>query len=149
MFEAVDAVALLRAVLPDECRSDDVARKHLIETNRRGMDPLDYAAHHLGMVNALFWRRAAAWAGYVFADQLPSHPSLPRGPVDRIEHLGGMRTLRQKVLDRELTFVAPGFDHVINFRRSWSADLHCRIRFATADAIEAAIARAASEQLMD
>lgn len=149
MFEAVDAVALLRAVLADECRSDDVARKHLIEAKRRGMDPLDYAAHQFGLGNALVWRRAASWAGYVFADALPSHPALPQGPVDRLEHLGNVQTLRQKVLDQDLTFVAPGFAHVVNFRRSWNTDLYRHIRFATADAIEAAIARAASEQLMD
>ena len=63
MLEAVDAIALLRSILADACRDDDVARKHLIEAKRRGMDPLDYAAHQFGLGNALVWRRAASWAG--------------------------------------------------------------------------------------
>ncbi len=149
MFEAVDAVALLRAVLAAACPNEEIAHKHLIEAGRRAMDPLDYAAHQFGLGNALVWRRAAAWAGYCFAERLPSHPLLPQGRVDRLEHLGSVRSLRQSVLGADLSFVAPGFDKVLRLKRSWTPDLHRRVRFATPAAIETAIAHAASDQLMD
>jgi cellulose synthase/poly-beta-1,6-N-acetylglucosamine synthase-like glycosyltransferase len=149
MFEARDAVELLRAVLGDLCPSDDVARRHIAEAVRRAMDPLDYAAHQFGLGNVLVWQRAAAWAGYMFAERLPSHPGMPQGRIDRLEHLGSVRSLRREVLGEEKVFVAPRFDNVLNLRRSWSHDLHHRVRFAPPEAIDTAVARAASEQLMD
>jgi cellulose synthase/poly-beta-1,6-N-acetylglucosamine synthase-like glycosyltransferase len=149
MFEAIEAVALLRAVLGDHCQSDDAARRHLAEAERRSMDPLDYAAHQFGLRNVLVWQRAAAWAGYIFAERLPSHPSLPQGRVDRLEHLGSVRSLRREVLGEEKMFVAPRFEKAINLRRSRTAELYRRIRFSPPEAIETAIAHAASEQLMD
>ncbi len=148
MFSAVDAIALLRVILADECPGDDAARKHLAEAERRGMDPLDYASHLFGLGNALVLRRAAVWAGYGFADGLPSHSRLPPGHIRRLEHLGEMRSLRQRVLDQDLSFVAPSFDQVLNLKRSWQPDLYRRLRFAPPEAIETAMGCAASDQLM-
>jgi len=149
MFEAVNAIALLRAVLTEHCPDDDVARKHLIEARSRAMDPLDYAAHQFGLGNGLVWRRAASWAGYGFAGQLPSHPLLPRARIDRLEHLGGARTLRQTVLGEAIIFVAPTFDAVLRLRASATPELKRRLRFVPPEAIETAVAHAASDQLMD
>lgn len=149
MLEAVDAISLLRAVLAEECGSDAVARRHLAEARGRGMDPLDYASHQFGLGNCLVWRRAAKWAGYCFVDALPSHPDLPRGRVDRLEHLATIRTLRQTILGQDLTFLAPTFDRVVQLKRSWRPDFHRRIRFATPEALETAVGRAVSDQLME
>jgi cellulose synthase/poly-beta-1,6-N-acetylglucosamine synthase-like glycosyltransferase len=149
MFEAVEAIALLRAVLADDCQSDESACKHLAEARKRGMEPLDYAAHQFGLGNALVWRRAAIWAGYRFAARLPSHPRLVQGHVDRLEHLGTTRSLRRRVLGEELMFVAPAFEQTIQLRLSSTAGLHRRLRFAPPEAIETAVANAASEHLMD
>ena len=149
MLEAVDAAGLLRAVLGEHCQSDEAARKHLAEAAQRAMDPLDYAAHQFGLGNAVVWQRAASWARYIFAERLPSHAGLPQGRVDRLEHLASGRSLRREVLGEERVFVAPRFDNVLNLRRSWSVETHRRIRFAPPEAIETAIATAASEQLMD
>lgn len=113
------------------------------------MDPLDYASHQFGLGNTVVWMRAARWAGYCFAEALPSHPSLPRGQIARLEHLSTMRTMRLRALGEDLMFVAPAFDHVMNLRRSRTPDLHRRLRFAPPQAIGAAVARAADDQLMD
>jgi hypothetical protein len=69
--------------------------------------------------------------------------------VDGLAHLGSVRSLRQTVLGEELSFVAPDTDKLLHLKRSWSPSFHRRIRFTTAAAIEAALARAASQQLMD
>lgn len=113
------------------------------------MDPLDYAAHLFGLGNAVVWTRAARWAGYCFAEELPTHPLLPRPIIDRLEHLSTIRTLRFEALGRQLLFVAPRFDAVISLKQSWTPDLQRRVRVAPPDAIERAAARAASDQLMD
>lgn len=149
MFEDVDAVSLLRAVLAEACPNDDAAREHLAYAERRGMDPLDYASHQFGLGNRAVWSRAARWANYCFADELPSHPRLPRAQIDRLEHLSTIRSLRVDVLGTPTVFIAPPFDKIVQLKRSWSPDLHRRLRFAPPEAIERAAARAASEQLMD
>jgi cellulose synthase/poly-beta-1,6-N-acetylglucosamine synthase-like glycosyltransferase len=149
LSEPADAVSLLRAVLMNDCASDAAAREHLREARRRGMDALDYASHQFGQGNEVVWQRAARWAGYRFASELPSHPRLPQGRVDRLEHLATMRSLRMDVLGIPTAFVAPTFDNVLNLKRSWRADLYRRVRFAPPQAIERAAARAASDQLMD
>jgi len=144
-----DATALLRAVLAENCADDLAARQHLVSAREFGVDPLDYCAHQFGLGNRLVWRRAAQWAGYLFADALPSHPALPRhGPL-KLDHLGEIRSLRHSALGQDLTFVAPRFEQVLKLKASASADLSRRIRFAPPEAFEAAIARAASAQLMD
>jgi hypothetical protein len=143
------AVALLRAILRDNCSSDLVALKHLGEAAQLRMDPLDYCAHQFGLGNELVWQRAAYWAGYTGAAELPSHPALPQGEVDSLDRLGEVRSLRRQVLGKDLTFVAPTFPQVLSLAQSRSPQLLDHIRFAPPEAIERGIARAASRQLMD
>jgi cellulose synthase/poly-beta-1,6-N-acetylglucosamine synthase-like glycosyltransferase len=139
---------LLRAILAENCATDSIAEKHLAAAARAQMDPLDYCAHQFGLGNAVAWQRAARWAGYGFAGALPSHPRLAQGRVDRIEHLGDIRSLRQNVLGQDLTFIAPSFDQVLRLKVSWSTALFRKIRFAPPEAVETAVTRAASDQLM-
>ena len=113
------------------------------------MDALDYGAHQFGLGNSLVWRRAAHWAGYVFADALPSHPALPAGRIDHLERLGERRSLRLSALGEEIVFVAPTFDKVVALAASRTDELARHIRFAPPEAVETAAARAASEQLME
>ena len=149
MFEAIEATALLRAVLRDNCGSDAIARKYLIEAARQGVDPLDYCAHRFGMGNALVWQRAAEWAGFPFAAITPSR--IPAPPIRRLEHLGEARSIRQTVLGEELMFCAPGFERVLNLAvaRRGRPELTRHLRFVPPDAIETGLAAAASEQLID
>ena len=71
IFYAVDAVALLRAVLAEHCPTNDVARQHLAACAARGIDPLDYCAHDLSMGNRETWARAARWAGIPLSLRFP------------------------------------------------------------------------------
>ena len=95
MSHSVEAIALLRAVLRDNCVSDRVARRHLDEILALRVDALDYCAHRFGLGNALVWQRAAEWVGVRFAADTPSRLPCPR--IARLKHLGEMRTLRQSV----------------------------------------------------
>ncbi|HEX4296939.1 MAG TPA: glycosyltransferase family 2 protein, partial [Devosia sp.] len=146
MSHSVEAIALLRAVLRENCSTDIAARKHLNEAERLGVDPLDYCAHRFGIGNETAWRRAAQWAGVPFAATTPSRLFAPA--IDHLERLAGVRTLRQSVLGEEIVFVAPGFASALSFRNA-SPAARRRVRFVPPDAIEAGLARAASAQLMD
>ena len=139
------AIALLRAVLRENCNTEQIARTHLNEAARGGIDPLDYCAHRFGLGNTLVWRRAAQWAGFAFAETTPIRGRLPR--MDRIDHLGQMRTLRRDVLGQELQFVAPSFAQVLQLAGADEA-LRTRVRFTPPEAIETGASAAASEQLI-
>ncbi|HZY50249.1 MAG TPA: glycosyltransferase family 2 protein [Devosia sp.] len=146
MSHSIEAIALLRAVLREHCSTDLAARRHLTEAHRLGVDPLDYCSHRFGLGNKLVWNRAANWAGLCYATTTPSR--LPVRPVDRIEHLGEVRSFRQSALGKDLLFVAPRFEHVLKL--SVAMTEHKRhIRVVPPEAIHAGLARAASPQLMD
>src|SRR3954466_6601290 len=100
MFEAIEATALLRAVLRDNCGTDELAREYLSAAERLGVDPLDYCAHRFGLGNAIVWQRAAAWARVQFATATPSKLAPPL--IDRLEFLGEIRSFRQQVLGQDI-----------------------------------------------
>lgn len=146
VLHTVEAIALLRAVLRENCGTDIAARKHFNEAERLGVDPLDYAAHRFGLGTEMAWRRAAEWAGVQFAGTTPSR--LPAPAIDRLDHLGEVRSFRQDVLGEEKVFFAPSFEQVLRLNLGEHV-MRTRIRFAPPDAIEHGLSRAASEQLMD
>ena len=112
------------------------------------IDPLAYCAHHFGLGNAETWRRAAHWAGYGFVTTLPAPPPLPE-PVARLDRLGELRSIRLIVASADRLFVAPHFAQVIQLAQRRDDGLAGSIAFAPPEAIERAIAIAASDQLMD
>jgi len=148
LSQEISALALLRGILGGACPSDTLAARHLAAAVALDMDPLDYCAHQFGLGNALVWRRAALWAGYGFAGTLPTRPLLPGRQIDRLEQLGETRSLRQRVLGQELTFIAPRFANVLQLRAARRDALTDHVRFAPPEAIETALTRAASAQLM-
>ncbi|MBI4921977.1 MAG: glycosyltransferase [Devosia nanyangense] len=151
MSQTIDALALLRAVLGDNCGSDEAADKYLVEAARLGADPLDYCAHRFGLGTAPVWQRAAHWAGFPFTAVIPAPQLHEEAQAVHLDRLGEIRSLRQTVSGHALTFGAPGFEQVLNLARSRQErpELARRLCFAPPDAIEAGLARAASNQLMD
>jgi hypothetical protein len=146
MSHSIEAIALLRAVLRDNCPTDIAARRHLTEAHRLGVDPLDYCSHRFGLGNAAVWARAASWAGLRFAGAAPSR--LPVTPIDRIDQLHNVRSFRQSVLGEDVVFVAPLFAHVLKLSVA-GLEHKQRVRIVPPEAIEAGLTRAASAQLMD
>ena len=146
MSHSDEAIALLRAVLRDNCTTELAARRHLNIAEQQRADPLEYCAHRFGLGNAEVWRRAAGWAGVQYAGTTPSRLPVPH--IARLLHLGDTRTLRQMVLGEEVLFMAPAFAQVLHLR---TADERVRrgIRFTPPEAVEAGLTRAASGQLMD
>ena len=98
-------------MLRENCGTELAARKHLNEAAQLGADPLDYAVHRFGLGTAIVWGRAAEWAGVQFAAVTPSR--IPAPSIDRLDHLGEVRSFRQMVLGEEKVFFAPGFAQVL------------------------------------
>lgn len=135
-------------MLGDNCASDTAARQHLAECERLAIDPLDYCNHQFGLGSELVWRRAAQWADFCFAAELPRYASMSSGPVRHLDRLGEARSLGLDVLGVPHIFVAPRFAQVLGLRRN-GTQLDRPLRFTTPEAIEAGLAAASSGQLMD
>lgn len=145
MSHSVEAIALLRAVLRENCPTDLAARHHLTEAHQLGVDPLDYCSHRFGLGNVQVWNRAASWAGLRFAALTPSR--LPVTPIDRIDQLHDIRSFRQSVLGEDVVFVAPRFPHMLKLSVA-SPEHRRQVRVVPPEAIEAGLVRAAGGQLM-
>lgn len=143
------AVALLRAVLLENCGSDEAAAQHLAQAERLGVDPLDYCAHRFGLGTALTWERAAQWAGFYSFRKVPQPPAGSNARMVRPDLLGGIRSLRQSVLGREIVFCAPTFAQILNLAAARSGALVRRTCIVPPDAIETALTATMSEPLMD
>jgi len=146
LSHSIEAIALLRAVLRENCSTDLAARHHLTEAHQLGVDPLDYCSHRFGLGNAAVWSRAATWTGLRFAASTPSR--LPMAAIDDLRHLGEIRSFRQPVLGEDVMFVAPRFAQFLKLQLADVLAKRC-VRVVPPDAIEAAMTRAASNQLMD
>jgi cellulose synthase/poly-beta-1,6-N-acetylglucosamine synthase-like glycosyltransferase len=149
MLLSKDAIALLRAVLEQNCRSDDSARRYLAEAERLATDPLDYAVHQFGLAPDEVWRRAAVWAGYTFASALPSRGDVRQLRTGGLAALATTRSMRRNTLGTDITFVAPAFERVVGLKQNRSPGLVAHLRFCPPYAICEALAVAASDQLMD
>jgi cellulose synthase/poly-beta-1,6-N-acetylglucosamine synthase-like glycosyltransferase len=69
-------------------------------------------------------------------------------PIARLEHLGEVRSFGQNVLGEDVVFVAPRFASMLNLAAA-SPERRRRVRVVPPEAIDAGLARAASDELMD
>ena len=139
---------LLRALLPEFCRSDADAQSVLDAAAAIGVDPLDYCAHRYGLGHRLVMERAAAWAELPFTASIPMlRITRPR----RVESLGRARDITGWIGNREITFRAPRFIDVLALRafRLTHPDFRSHNCLAPAPAIRDAAARAGEAELLD
>ena len=131
--------------------SDDAARQHLARAHRARGRPARLLRAPLRPRRGP-WSGAAPRTGRALGSPLHHAERLPL-PEDRspASIWAACGPCGRACSGSELTFVAPGFEQVLALaatqrqRPSFAA----RIRFAPPEAIESAVARAASEQLMD
>ncbi|MEQ1770037.1 MAG: glycosyltransferase [Devosia sp.] len=151
MQQRPDDIALLRAILLENCISDGAAGQHLVETRRLGVDPLDYCAHRFGLGYANVYGRAAHWAGFAF------HKSVPRdvtpfdaGGFPDLDQLNGVRTMRVNVLGRDVVFATPPFAGILQLHanRQGRPELVRTLCITPPDAMEAALCARHSRTLL-
>ena len=130
-------------MLAENCPSDGAAREHLAACERLAIDPLDYCAHQFGLGNAEVWSRAAGWAGYEFATDVPAGAMLS-GDVANLDHFSSIRGMRCG----SSYFTAPDFKTVLRLGRQ-REHISSTLCFVPPDAIERGLTVATSERLMD
>jgi hypothetical protein len=141
---------LIFAVLQEHCRSEAQADAILAAARRLDVDPLDFCMHRYGLGAKTGLERAAHWAGLAFSPMIPITDAAPPVP-QRIEGFATARSHREKLYDRELLYIAPGFDHLLRLAAHVRA--HPEARRSTcitpASAIRAALARRHAGMLLD
>lgn len=143
MSEAVD---LIRAILgEDQFEALEVLEAALTLE----IDPFLYCVSRYAISPTLAMRRAAAWAGCAFYDNVPLGFSGKVVPT-RLEALASVRLFRMQVLDREVAFAAPDFFGLIKLKRALNGvpGLRRQICLVPSAALRDYLTTAASDALM-
>lgn len=85
------------------------------DATARGVDPLALVCARLRIGDELAYARAAHWAGLAFMLDLPDIRRFPSPEIER-DRIAGTRALKLKVIDRDVTFMAPDFRHFLTLR---------------------------------
>jgi cellulose synthase/poly-beta-1,6-N-acetylglucosamine synthase-like glycosyltransferase len=143
-----ESAELIAAVLEGLRLDEAQPRAVLAAAEALGVDPLDYCSHHFGLGTVEVLHRAAAWAGLAFSPVVPN-----TGTHAAFHHIDGfatIRSIREPLFDRQVTYVAPNFEEVLHLRAY--ALRHPGIRrttcIAPAAAIRTALARLSEEELL-
>lgn len=145
-----EAGALLHAILADAIDSETEALLHLEAALTLEVEPLAYCANRFNLNDNLVMERAAQWAGLAFAPRVPR--TRPGSPIiEKLEHLGEIRSLRCQLLDREVIYTAPRFTEFLNLRRHirQTPGLARHICVVPASAIRSELADASQAVLLD
>ena len=115
----LDLVSAVGACSPDE------SQQILKDAISRGVDPLALVCARRRIDDALAYARAAHWAGLAFMPTLPDIRRFPSAEIDR-DRLAGTWALKMRLIDRDVTFMAPDFAHFLSLRAQVQADADTR-----------------------
>jgi len=141
---------LVVAALEEYCRSQDDAVAILAAAASLGVDPLDYCMHRFGVPAHVVMERAAHWAGLAFSRIIPKTADVPPDAV-RLDALAQIRSVREMLYDRQVTYFAPKFEELVRLRPIVAKDVQLRRRLCVVPGatIRASLAAGHSESLMD
>jgi len=135
--------------ITDEKYSADFAKDIVARAKELGVDLLIHLAQRTGLTETYIYQQAARFCGLAF------YPDIPRGldaalPVSRINSLATTRSLRLRVLDREVVFMAPGANAMLALKAA-GADrtaAFAQICIVPPGAVTAALTRSNTSPLM-
>ncbi len=111
----MSTIELVKYVLGSACQSDRQALGMLEQALLSETEPLCYFALHLKIDEAIIYERAAQWCGLVFSKTIPV--DVPANPsIARIDSLANIKTIRAKLLDRDILFTSAGFSAMLRIR---------------------------------
>jgi cellulose synthase/poly-beta-1,6-N-acetylglucosamine synthase-like glycosyltransferase len=144
-----ESAELIAAVLEGLRLSGRQAEAVLAAARELDVDPLDFCSHRYGLGPDEALRRAAAWAGFAFSPVVPNTGGA-RVALRRIDNFASVRSIREPLYDREVTYIAPTCDDLVHLKAY--AAFHPGIRrttcIAPAHAIRTALARLSEEELL-
>ena len=140
---------LIGAVLGDRCHAQEDAAAVLATAHRLGVDPLDFCIHRCQLSPEQVYRRAARWADFAFSNVIPNTGGWPE--IRRLDGLAEIRGLRLPLYDRQIIYVAPRFEEVLDLRERARAQpaLRRETCITPPGAIRRAIAEMAAPHLLD
>ncbi len=113
------AINLVKAVLLETAATDDAAQHIVDRAADLGVDVLDYCARRFELSGEVVLERSASWAGFAFS---PVVPRTVTGSSEfrRLNLLAEVRTLRARLFDREVSYLAPRFDEMLLLKQRLS-----------------------------
>ena len=117
--------ALLRRVFKEYFQSDWSALIALRKATLSSVDPLLFCASQFSLSEQETYRRAAKALNLAFSDQIPPL-SVPAVHVDHLDQLKSVASMRGRMLDREVLFVAPNFWRYVELAKRISERPHLR-----------------------
>lgn len=145
-----ESTELVRALLRELCRTDRQAEAVLAAARLAGVDAYDFCVHRYGLGPLEVGQRAADWTGLAFSPVVPVTEGA-LADARRLDGLGEIRSIRQRLFDREVLYVAPRFDQLLQLRAHFAR--HPEARRATcmvpASAVRAALAELTAPRLLD
>lgn len=130
------ASALLRRLLPEYYQSDWAALLDLRQAIAHNVDPFRFVAQLFGLSEQEVYQRAAKSIGVAFIDKIPPLAA-DMLEADRVDQLRDVKSVRGRMLDRDLLFVAPDFWRFIELakRVAYEPKLAAQLCFAPPKAI--------------
>ena len=114
------------------------------------VDPLDLCSHRYGLGASVVFERAADWVGLAFSPVVPSTGEA-HVEVRRIDAFAQARSIREKLFDREVVYLAPRFSALLQLKTYLVA--YPEMRHTTCitppSAIRAGLAQLSAPQLLD
>lgn len=98
-------------------RHDEVGRCDYILSQSRdlGVDPLLTLIHRYGIGESEAYARAARHCGIAFSDCVPAN-SLKENAPTNLNGLADIRSVRGRIFDRDVVFIAPGFSQFLTLQ---------------------------------
>jgi cellulose synthase/poly-beta-1,6-N-acetylglucosamine synthase-like glycosyltransferase len=143
-----ESAELVAAVIGNPQLPVAQAEALLAAARELGADPIDYCSHRYGLADEAM-RRAAVWAGLAFSSIIP-RTSDAAVPSSRIDSFAEIRSIREMLFDREVTYMAPTFEDFVRLRAYTASHPEIRRRTCVTPsrAIRTALARRSEEELL-
>jgi len=142
---------LIGALLQGACRSEEDAEAVLAAARGLNVDPIDFCIHRCRLDAGEVYRRGARWAGLAFSDVVPNTGSSEGGTgIQRLDSLALARSLRAMLFDREVLYLTPVFDELVQLREHVRRhpEIVRRTCVTPPAAIRSALAEVAAPQLL-
>lgn len=110
------ASALIQAMVGEHCPDAASAHRLLDTALELEVDPFDYCAARLQLGEKLVMERAAAWAGFPFADAIPPAFDQDMYP-DRLEAIASAKVVTITTADKRWIYTAPNFLDVLRLQK--------------------------------
>jgi cellulose synthase/poly-beta-1,6-N-acetylglucosamine synthase-like glycosyltransferase len=114
-------IHIVRHILPHQFKTNADVERMVLQAETDEVEPFRRLAQLCGAPEQTLYERAAQAVGLAFSPFVPSAIPLRRDDTN-VSRLAGVRSVRGRVLDREVLFVAPGLSGLARLARRVKAE---------------------------